>query len=147
MSFTDRVRRPKQFDTLMQRLGGQSDKAEKAFDSLKSVLMFSASLAVAKGLEQKPFEQSAEKISLSVFSGPFDRAFIAALALSRTKDVSILHPERVTDQIQIFEEMAAAGLEWIDKEIESYAGEDEVYFRQLVATIGYKEQDIIDNYL
>lgn len=146
MAFVDRIGRPIEFDELMQRLGGQAGKSEKAFDSLKAVMMFAAGLAVMKELRPRPFERSAEKIALSVFSGPMDRPFIAALALAHTRDVTVLHPERMSEQVEIFEQMASAGLEWIRKELESFSGDDDVYFRQLVATVGSSQEDIIDDY-
>ncbi|MDF1628846.1 MAG: DNA phosphorothioation-associated protein 4 [Alcanivoracaceae bacterium] len=106
----ERVRRPYEHEEFLQELGGPSSKKEKPFDSLKSVLLFAAALASHRDQERCPFSKSGEKIPFSYFSSDFEKSFIASLALQDTKDVTILHPSRLADQIEIFEEMANAGL-------------------------------------
>lgn len=129
----ERVRRPHLFEDFLQSLGGPNDNTKKPFDSLKSVLIFAASLAVFKDIEPLSFEKSGEKIPFVYFSGEYEKSFISAVALKTSKDISIIHPSRLQDQISIFEDMANAGLEWMKNSMAAFGGSQDIFLLSLVS--------------
>ena len=103
-----RVRRPKKHEPLMASL-----KDEGIFDSLKSVLVFAAAVGANQN-NSLEFSDSAEKIPLRIFNDSQDIPFMLALALAKTNDVGNLRADNMEVVIRIFEESAAAGLDYLD---------------------------------
>tara|TARA_R110002094_G_scaffold42357_8_gene54662 strand:+ start:6042 stop:6458 length:417 start_codon:yes stop_codon:yes gene_type:complete len=103
-----RVRRPKQHDPFMNAL-----KDEGIFDSLKSVMVFAAAIGASQDISRE-FSDSAEKIPLRIFNESQDIPFMLALALAKTNDVTNLREDNMEVVLKIFEESAAAGLEYLE---------------------------------
>jgi len=103
-----RIRRPKQFDDLLDIL-----KKEKIFTSYKNTLVFAASLGFKKQLRQS-FEESSEPIALRIFDDNTDIPFIYALALAESDDISMMTKAKFKDAVLIFEEYANGGLSYIN---------------------------------
>ena len=103
-----RVRRPKQHDALMNAL-----KDEGIFDSLKSVLVFAAAIGASQDI-RKEFSDSAERIPLRIFNETQDIPFMLALALAKTNAVTNLREDNMEVVLKIFEESAAAGLDYLE---------------------------------
>lgn len=142
----ERIRRPFKYENFLQELGGPVANSEKPFDSLKSALIFAAAIAAAKELKPEQFEKSGEKIPFAYFSGEYERSFISALALLvEGNDVSIIHPSRLPEQIEIFEEMACAGLGWLEKALSGQAS-PEAFLLSLVSDSN-TQKSIIDEIL
>lgn len=135
MSKDHRVRRPKQYDGLMNLL-----KDEGLFDSLKSVLVFAAAVGANQGVSAE-FSDSAEKIPLRIFSEAQDLPFMYALALSETGDVSMLAEENMEQVLSIFENTAAAGLSYLNGVIDQARPKESL--EQLVSSSS--EQNLIDD--
>lgn len=138
----ERIRRPHKFEDFLQSLGGPGANSEKPFDSLKSVLLFAASIAFFKELAPVEFDKSGERIPFAYFSGEYEKSFISALALAKSGDISIIHPSRMQEQIYIFENMANAGLEWLYSNISPNGTQDS--FLLSLVTEANKEKNIID---
>jgi len=105
-----RVRRPKQFDELLNLL---KDKEDGVFSTLKSALVF----ASAVGFKQKTkfeFSETGEPIAFTLFNEHQDQPFIFSLALTEYDDVSYLQEDRFLDVMKNFEEYAAGGLQYLE---------------------------------
>lgn len=105
-----RVRRPKQYDSLLNNL---KDKDEGVFSTLKSALVFAAAI----GFKQKTkleFLETSEPIIFNLFNDFKDRPFIYAMALTEFDDVSYLREDKFLETIRLFEEYAAGGLQYLD---------------------------------
>ena len=141
----ERVRRPKAFEETLERLGRPERGGNKStvFESLKSALVFSASLALKVGLNRKSFSESSERIPFAYFSNEFDKSFILSLALNETEDVTILHPDRLKECLEIFEEYANAGLEYITQNLPGTEGSEDSFILSFVAN-ELENKDIID---
>lgn len=103
-----RVRRPKDKEKIFKALTeGETD----VFESFKDVFMMAACIGYHIGTKV-PFEQSAEPIAWTVFSGQTDLPIINAIALNDTQEVSILLEDEETfdRKLTIVEEYANAGL-------------------------------------
>jgi len=107
-----RVRRPNQYDELLSVL-----KDEGVFVSFKSILIFSATVGFRQQ-KRVEFSDSSEKIPLHIFSEDVDIPLINCIALAETGDVSILRRESFENALNIFEEYACGGLEYLDKVID-----------------------------
>jgi len=105
-----RVRRPDQYDELLNLL---KDKEDGVFSTLKSALVFSAAVGFKQN-RRLPFSKTGEQIALSLFNEHLDLPFIYALALIENNDVSYLQEDKFLEVINIFEEYAAGGLQYLD---------------------------------
>lgn len=128
----ERVRRPKEHEALIYELG----KKDGGMGTLKAVLTLSAALAYKMGLDRKPFSDSGEKIPLVYFSAEYERTFISSLALYNARDVSIIHPKKIDEQILIFEEYANAGLSYIQEHLSDLSS-----FPEFVLEIATRSED------
>ena len=109
-----RVRRPKQYDELLNLL---KDKEDGVFSTLKSALVFSA----AMGFKQKSrleFSETGEPIAFSLFNEHQDQPFMYALALIEYDDVNYLQEDKFLEAMKTFEEYAAGGLEYLDNALD-----------------------------
>jgi len=105
-----RVRRPKEYDELLNLL---KDKDDGVFATLKSALVF----ASAVGFKQKArlkYTSAGEAIALNLFSEHQDQPYIYCLALAEYDDVSYLQEENFLEVMRVFEEYAAGGLKYLD---------------------------------
>ncbi|RLQ20250.1 hypothetical protein DWB85_18585 [Seongchinamella sediminis] len=92
-------------------------KDENIFDSLKSCLVFAAAVGAEQGIRCE-FTESAEKIPLRIFNESQDLPFMLALALSITGDISYFRADKMDEVILIFEETAAAGLDYLEGSVD-----------------------------
>ncbi len=111
-----RVRRPKQHEELIKLL---ASKDEGVFDSLKSVLVFSAAVGY-KAKNRQAFSETSEPIPIHYFSEGRDIPFIYTLAIAEFKNVDFLREENFKETITVFEEYAAGGLTVLSDEITSF---------------------------
>jgi len=109
-----RSRRPKQYDELLKLL---VDKEGGVFDTLKSALVFSASLGFKKGV-RLAFQESGEGVDFSIFNEYQDQPFVYLLALAELDDASYLRDDKFETVKLIFEEYAAGGLQFLDAELD-----------------------------
>lgn len=107
----DRVRRPAQFEEMLNEL-----REKGIFKTYKDALVFSACLGKKRN-KRVPFAKSSEPVHLSIFSGDFDKMVINAIAVSEDDDAYLLSEEREDEKIKIFEEYACGGLEVLKNEI------------------------------
>ena len=105
-----RVRRPKQFEELMNLL---KDKESGVFSTLKSALIFAAALGF-KHKKRLEFTDTSEPIAITLFSDHQDQPFMYMLALTELNDVSYLRNENFSEVMRVFEEYAAGGLQFLD---------------------------------
>lgn len=105
-----RVRRPKQYDELLNLL---KDKDNGVFLTLKSALVFSAAVGFKEGRKLE-FSDTGEPIALNLFKEHQDQPFIYSLALTEFDDVSYLRGDKYLEVMKIFEEYAAGGLQYLD---------------------------------
>lgn len=105
-----RVRRPKEYDSLLNIL---KDKEEGVFSTLKSALVFAASVGF-KQQEKIEFLETSEPINFNLFSDFKDKPFIYAMALTEFDDVTYLREDKFLETIRLFEEYAAGGLQYLD---------------------------------
>jgi len=109
-----RIKRPKQYDELLNQL---KDKETGVFDTLKSALVFAAAIGF-KNKKRIPIEEAGESIAFNLFSETRDQPFVFALALSEYQDVSYLRDENFQDTAKVFEEYAHGGLHYLDGVLE-----------------------------
>lgn len=105
-----RVRRPKEYDGLLNIL---KDKDDGVFLTLKSALVFSAAVGFKHKIKLE-FTETSEPIIFTLFNDLTDRPFIYALALTEFDDVTYLREENFIETIRLFEEYAAGGLQYLD---------------------------------
>lgn len=105
-----RVRRPEQFDELLNLL---KDKEDGVFSTLKSALVFSAAVGYKQN-KRLPFSKTGEPISYNLFNEHQDQPFMYALALIEYDDVSYLQEDKFLEAMKTFEEYAAGGLQYLD---------------------------------
>jgi len=107
-----RVRRPKQFENFLNSL---TDKDNGVFSTYKSALMFAAAYGFKHG-KRVEFQDSSERINLSIFDINNDIPFMYSMALTILKDVSYLQDkdEKFYEVMKIFEEYAAGGLSLLE---------------------------------
>jgi dnd system-associated protein 4 len=108
-----RVRRPQQYEALMQEL-----RDEAAFPTFRDILLF----AVAVGCHVKrrvPFNSSGEPIRYETLKEPlFSETLINMIAASEVADdPEILDSTRAGERVRIFEEYANGGLEYIQEQV------------------------------
>jgi dnd system-associated protein 4 len=108
-----RVRRPQQYEALMQEL-----RDEAAFPTFRDILLF----AVAVGCHVKrrvPFSSSGEPIRYETLKEPlFSETLINMIAASEVADdPEILDSTRAGERVRIFEEYANGGLEYIQEQV------------------------------
>ena len=105
-----RVRRPKKYDALLNLL---KDKDDGVFATLKSALVFSASIGFKQKIKLE-FSDSSEPIAFTLFDDYKDQPFIYSLALTEYDDVSYLREDKFLETIRLFEEYAAGGLQYLN---------------------------------
>jgi dnd system-associated protein 4 len=105
-----RVKRPKRFDEFLKLL---VNKDEGVFETLKSALIFSASIGF-KQEKKMSFTDLGEGIPLNYFDDTRELPFIYAMAISEYDDVNFLREENFLEAIKIFEEYAAGGLSYLN---------------------------------
>lgn len=105
-----RVRRPKQYDSLLNIL---KDKEEGVFSTLKSALVFAAAVGFKQQLKIE-FLETSEPINFNLFNDFKDKPFIYAMALTEFDDVGYLREDKFLETIRLFEEYAAGGLQYLD---------------------------------
>lgn len=105
-----RVRRPKQYDSLLNIL---KDKEEGVFSTLKSALVFAAAVGFKQQVKIE-FLETSEPINFNLFNDFKDKPFIYAMALTEFDDVGYLREDKFLETIRLFEEYAAGGLQYLD---------------------------------
>jgi dnd system-associated protein 4 len=104
-----RVRRPKQLESLMDRLTNPKDSGP--FDTYRDLLGFAAALGFARNRSQQ-FEHSSEPIAWETFvNRQGNEALVNMLAAVISDDADILSPGRADDRLTTFEEYAYGGLQ------------------------------------
>lgn len=114
MSATEvRVRRPRQYEPLIQEMREQG-----GFATMRDVLLFAAALGKVEG-RRVPFDESGEPIRFETLTDPeYSSALVNMIAaVSEPEDPEILSSARLKDRIQIFEEYACGGLEYLQGEL------------------------------
>lgn len=110
-TLTRRVRRPKDKEKLTTRLVD-----EKVFETYRDALAFAAALGYAKNT-RRSFDQTAEPIPWSVFSGAGHEALVNILSVMSTHDFEILSAERFDERLLAFEEFANGGLHILEERL------------------------------
>jgi dnd system-associated protein 4 len=98
------VRRPKDKEALFTRFVD-----EGVFETYRDIMVFGAALGFVRH-RQEEFEQTAEPIAWSVFSGAGHEALVNMIAAVSTGDFNILSDDKLDDRLKIFEEFANGGL-------------------------------------
>src|SRR5215469_2950614 len=108
-----RVRRPQQYEALMQEL-----REEAVFATFRDILLFSAAVG-AHVKRQVPFTSSGERIRYETLKEPaFSETLINMIAASEVADdPEIMDSTRVAERVGIFEEYANGGLEYIQEQV------------------------------
>ena len=131
------VRRSKQFEETLQKLGG---KDATLFPTLREALTFCAVLGY-KERRKVPLDSSVgtEDIAGAQYQTNSAVDMVFALALADSKSSDILRPDREKECIKIYEEYANGGLELVQSWIDRYADVDieDAVWRGL-KTIGVK---------
>ncbi|MFF9216139.1 DNA phosphorothioation-associated protein 4 [Streptomyces viridosporus] len=123
MAYEDRFRRPAAHEDLIAALAGK----EGPFNAMVDVLMFAAVLGRNKG-KREPFDKAGEPIRLALIEGrQYGDVLIDMIAVAEEpNDPKILADERQPDRVEIFEEYANGGLNYIQGEINASGGHDYV---------------------
>ncbi len=142
----ERVRRPKQFDDLLNTLANLKEQ-RSVFPTYKDALVFAACLGLQRN-KRVSFEKYSEPINLQIFSSDFDHMAMDVIAITaENNDPMIMATERAADRIRIFEEYACGGLEIIQNELNQGKLEElEEGLLQLVLA-EQNENDILDDIL
>jgi dnd system-associated protein 4 len=108
-----RVRRPQQYEALMQEL-----REEAAFATFRDILLFAAAVG-AHVKRRVPFTGSGEPIRYETLKEPaFAETLINMIAASEVgDDPEILDSARAGERVRIFEEYANGGLEYIQEQV------------------------------
>lgn len=108
-----RVRRPQQYEALMQEL-----REEAAFATFRDILLFAAAVG-AHVKRRVPFTSSGERIRYETLKEPaFSETLINMIAASEiADDPEILDSTRAEERVGIFEEYANGGLEYIQEQV------------------------------
>ena len=108
MSKKTRVRRPKQYETLMNDLCRGENSV---FDTFADLLVFSAVLGAHRNVS-KPFEKTSEAVQFHIFSSDIYQTVFNTIALKHAAfDPTIMGNENLDEKIGVFEEYAHGGLE------------------------------------
>lgn len=123
MAYEDRFRRPAAHEDLIAALAGK----EGPFNAMVDVLMFAALLGRNKG-KREPFDKAGEPIRLALIEGrQYGDVLIDMIAVAEEpNDPKILADERQPDRVEIFEEYANGGLNYVQGEINTSGGHDYV---------------------
>ncbi|WP_116248527.1 DNA phosphorothioation-associated protein 4 [Nocardiopsis sp. FIRDI 009] len=121
MPTTDRFRRPKDHEQLLNDLKSE----DGPFDSRVDALIFAAALGRRKNLRDE-FKESGERIRLELIG---DRQYGDVLiymlaAIEKPDDPEILADDRLDERILIFEEYANGGLNYLQGELNRSATYD-----------------------
>lgn len=108
-----RVRRPQQYEALMQEL-----KDEAAFATFRDILLFAAAVG-AHVKRRVPFGGTSEPIRYETLKEPmFSETLINMIAANEVHDdPEILDSPRASERVKIFEEYACGGLEYIQEQV------------------------------
>ncbi|MBO3673975.1 DNA phosphorothioation-associated protein 4 [Streptomyces sp. NEAU-YJ-81] len=117
----ERFRRPADHEELLAALAGKSGP----FSAMYEAIMFAAALGKSKG-RREPFEKSGEAINLSrVENRSFGDVLLDLLAAAeKPEEAKILADNRLKERVQIFEEYANGGLNYIQGELNASGGRD-----------------------
>ncbi|WP_269857979.1 DNA phosphorothioation-associated protein 4 [Streptomyces sp. RPT161] len=117
----ERFRRPADHEELLAALAGKSGP----FTAMYEAMMFAAALGKQKG-RREPFDKSGEPINLSrVENRSFGDVLLDLLAASeKPEDAKILADDRLKERVQIFEEYANCGLNYIQGQLNASGGRD-----------------------
>ncbi|WP_328509543.1 DNA phosphorothioation-associated protein 4 [Streptomyces mirabilis] len=123
MAFEDRFRRPAAHEELISALAGK----EGPFSAMVDVLMFAAVLGRHKN-KRESFDRAGEPIRLALVEGrQYGDVLIDMIAVAEEPDdPKILGDERQPDRVEIFEEYANGGLNFIQGEVNASGGHDYV---------------------
>lgn len=102
------INRDKKYNDAYRELGISEGKV---FPAMRDVMVFAACLAVREKLKPRPVENKDEPIKVDLFANYID--IIDIIAIYHTKDIDILTNESRAEKIQIFEEYANVGMEFI----------------------------------
>ncbi|MGX1563360.1 DNA phosphorothioation-associated protein 4 [Streptomyces sp. NPDC055506] len=121
MAYEDRFRRPAGHEELISALAGK----DGPFNAMVDVLMFAAVLGRNKG-KRESFDKAGEPIRLALIEGrQYGDVLIDMIAVAEEpNDPKILADECQPDRVEIFEEYANGGLNYIQGEINASGGHD-----------------------
>ena len=112
-----RVKRPKDKSELLNQLTDTTNGG--VFDTYKDALIFSAALG-AFYKKKKPFSKTDEQIDYNVFITRIDTAaFINALSLAETEDITVLSDYKLEEKLTILEQYANGGLIILEKKMKA----------------------------
>jgi dnd system-associated protein 4 len=108
-----RVRRPQQYEELIQKL-----RTEAGFPTYRDILLFAAALGFTQQ-RRVSFDAAAEPIRYDTVADPqFAEAVVNMIAATAyPDDPEILGIDRLADRVRAFEEYANGGLEYLQGEI------------------------------
>lgn len=114
-----RIRAPKDKKALIDKLV-RGDDSQPPFRTQADLLNFAAALAFSRGGILQPFSESLEPIRQEVFERHGYDTAINLEALAMTEDIKVLVATDEAEEIRnrCFEELANAGLEIIQNELE-----------------------------
>jgi len=108
-----RVRRPQQYEALMQEL-----RDEATFATYRDILLFAAAVG-AYAKRRVAFTSSGEPIRYETLKEPmFSETLINMIAANEVPDdPEIMDSTRAGERVRIFEEYATGGLEYIQEQV------------------------------
>lgn len=108
-----RVRRPQQYEALMQEL-----RDEAAFATFRDILLFAAAVG-ASVKRRAAFAKTSDPIRYETLKEPmFSETLINMIAASEVDDdPEIMDSTRAGERVRIFEEYANGGLEYIQEQV------------------------------
>ena len=127
------IYRPAKFEKLIDKLLEQ-----KIFETKQAVMMFAAAVGWYFIGKREPRGKAEHGIRWEIFERNNDDVFIHALALAESESLDILgrdHQEEEDDPIKVFEEYAAAGLEYIQTHCVDAPGDMLDNFLSLLAEV------------
>lgn len=102
-----RVRRPKDREDLIEQLRAKSGGA---FADIRDVILFAAAVGFAEG-RFAPFVATSEPIRWDTFINRwFSEDLVRLIAVAHSDEKEIAAPDRIMDQLEIFEGYANGGL-------------------------------------
>ena len=127
------IYRPAKFEKMIDKLLEQ-----KIFETKQAVMMFAAAVGWYCIGKREPRGKAEHGIRWEIFERNNDDVFIHALALAESKSIEILGRDRQEeddDPIKVFEEYAAAGLQYIQEKCVDAPGDMLDNFLSLIAEI------------